>query len=151
MRTTGRAPMQRASATMRARAQWSRVVGSLSPSSAESGIDLRQSVTLPAYRANRIELPFRVELLPEPADENLDHVAVPVVVLLVKVIGELGFRDDAPSVDHQIFEQAGPERRELDPGVVHFPLAARGVQCNAAVHDHGRRVTGRAPDERIDA
>src|ERR1700749_5317876 len=55
-----------------------------------------------------------IQLFADAADEHLDGVGVAVEVLVVEMLDELGARDHAAGVVHQIGQQAILVRGELD-------------------------------------
>src|SRR5579862_6157803 len=59
-------------------------------------------VAEPAHRLDDVDRQF----LAQPPDEHLDGVGVAVEVLVVEVLDQLGARDDAIAVMHQILEHA---------------------------------------------
>ena len=54
------------------------------------------------------------ELLAQPADEDFDRVGIAVEVLLVEMLDDLGARDDAAGVMHQIGQEPVLVAGELD-------------------------------------
>src|SRR5688572_1830467 len=56
---------------------------------------------------------FGIELLAQAADEHFKHIAVAIVILLIEVFGEFGFRYHFAGMQHEVFEHLVFIRREL--------------------------------------
>src|SRR5690348_11707018 len=54
------------------------------------------------------------ELLAQTADEHLDGVRIAIEILVIKMLDELGARNDLALVMHEIGEEPEFERGELD-------------------------------------
>src|SRR5580693_5991599 len=68
------------------------------------------------------------ELLADAADEHLDGIGVAVEILVVEMLDQLGARDHASGVVHQIGEQAVFVGGELDRVAVDGDPAAAGIE-----------------------
>src|ERR1700720_4478949 len=68
------------------------------------------------------------ELLADAADEDLDRVGVTVKILVVEMLDQLGARDHAAGVVHQIGEQPVFVRGELDRIAIDGDPAAAGIE-----------------------
>jgi NADPH-dependent 2,4-dienoyl-CoA reductase/sulfur reductase-like enzyme len=102
------------------------------------GID--QSVAQTFFRDD----PVRADLSPQDADEHLDRIRIPLVILAVDLLGQLGARDDAAGMVHQIVEHLVLIGRQLHRRAVDGDLARGRVQAQVADFDGGRRVLGLA-------
>src|SRR5579871_1000048 len=58
------------------------------------------AITEAAYGLDQVGRDF----LTQPADENLDRIRVAVEVLIIEVLDQLGARDHAVAVMHEVFE-----------------------------------------------
>src|SRR5690606_26557369 len=56
--------------------------------------------------------PLAADLLAQSSDEDLDNIGIPVEVLVVDVLGQLGARDDSALVVHQVGQQPVFLRRQ---------------------------------------
>jgi NAD(P)H-hydrate repair Nnr-like enzyme with NAD(P)H-hydrate epimerase domain len=91
------------------------------------------------------------QLAPQPADEDLDRVAVAIEVLRVQVLGELAARDHRPRAVHQVGEQAELMARQRHGLAVHAHAATARVERQPTVLQQWRRQALRAPDQRAHA
>src|SRR4029078_12751204 len=78
-------------------------------------VRVREAVAEPADSLDEID----GELLAEAPDEHLDGIGVAVEILLVEMLDQLGARDDALTVQHEISEHAIFVRGELERSPVH--------------------------------
>src|SRR5215468_9327065 len=86
-------------------------------------IGQREQIAQAAYRLDHVD----AELLADATDEDLDRIGVPIEVLIVKVLDELGARHHAAGVMHQIGEQTIFVRGELDRVAIDRHAPGTGV------------------------
>ena len=70
-----------------------------------SALSQAESVTLASDRFNRFQGLLWVKLKPESAYKDFEDIAVPIIILCVKMLSQFCFRNDLPRMHHQIFEQ----------------------------------------------
>src|SRR6516225_9146494 len=93
----------------------------------------------------------RGDLLAQPADEHFDGVGIAIEVLLVEMLDELGARDDALVVMHQVGEQTILMRGQLDRLAIECHARGFGVEAQRTALDVALGVTGGAADLGTDA
>src|SRR5262249_39596230 len=89
-------------------------------------IGRRQQITETAYRLNDID----AELFANAPDEHLDRVGVAIEILVVEMLDQLGARDHASGMVHQIREQTVFVRGKLDGVAVNRDAAGAGIEAN---------------------
>src|SRR5215510_3868287 len=111
-------------------------------------IALREPV---AQAANGLDHIGR-DLFAQPSDEDLDGIRVAVEILLIKMLDELGARDDAVVVMHEVGEQPVFMRRELDRLAVQGNARRFGIETQGSTFDiapgMARGATHLGPDAR---
>ena len=70
-----------------------------------SALSQAESVTLASDRFNGFQGLLWVKLKPESAYKDFEDIAVPIIILCVKMLSQFCFRNDLPRMHHQIFEQ----------------------------------------------
>src|ERR1700722_1040417 len=83
-----------------------------------------EQIAEPAHGLDHVD----AELLADAADEDLDGVRVAVEILVIEMLDQLGARDDAAGVVHQVGEQAVLVRGELDRSAVDGDAAGARVE-----------------------
>src|SRR4029079_11237491 len=88
-------------------------------------VRVREAVAEPADSLDEID----GKLLAQASDEHLDGVGVAVEILLVEMLDQLGARDDALPVHHEISEHAIFVGGELDRAAVQRHPRGLGVKA----------------------
>src|SRR4029079_9194982 len=88
-------------------------------------VRVREAVAEPADSLDEID----GKLLAQAPDEHLDGIGVAVEILLVEMLDQLGARDDALTMQHEISEHAIFVRGELDRATVHRHPRGLGVEA----------------------
>src|SRR5262245_52355067 len=88
----------------------------------------REAVASAAQRLDRLVRVVGVELAAQAADENFDHVAVALEVLVVERLGDLRLRQHLARVQHQVLEQLVLEAREVELAVMDLDLLRARVE-----------------------
>src|SRR5260370_5123470 len=91
------------------------------------------------------------ELLADSADEDLDGVGVAVKILVVEMLDQLGARDHAAGVVHEVGEQPVFVRGELDRVAVDRDTAAAGIEAHRPADQLALGVPRRAAQQGPDA
>ena len=107
----------------------------------------RHAVTESAYRLDE----RRAEFAPEPCDEDLDCVGVPVKILRVYVLGKLRARYDPSVVVHQIRKHTEFMAGQLDGKPTHGDARVAYINSKRATPKFGLGEATGAANERSNA
>ena len=119
------------------------------PSSLSLSLSLFLSAHAISESAHRLDK-RGAELPAKPRDEDLDRVRIAIERLRVDVLGQLGLRDDAIAMMHQVRHEPELVAGELDRHAgPRDPRQAR-VERDRAAAELGLRMAGRAADQRPD-
>ncbi len=106
-----------------------------------------EQIAEPAHGLDHLD----VQLLAQPADEDLDGVGIAVEVLVVEMLDQLGARDHAAGMMHEIGEQAVLVRGELHLPAVDRHAARARVQHHRPAGQFARGMAGGAAQQGADA
>src|SRR3990167_10301151 len=63
-----------------------------------------EPITAATDRLDRLQFAFRIELLAQAADEDLQHIGITIEILLVNVLGQVGLGHQLAGMQHQVLE-----------------------------------------------
>jgi len=93
-----------------------------------------------------------VDFAAQTLDKHVDHVRLRVEIVIPHVLEDHCFRDHAPGVAQQIFEQRELARLQLNLLSVASHFAAQQIECEIGVAQGGWfHCLAGAPDERLNA
>src|SRR5690606_28249781 len=110
----------------------------------------REAVAAPPHGLDRLERAFRVELLAQAPDEDLEHVGIAVEVLLVDVLSQVGLRDHIAGVHHQVLEYFVLVAGQVDVPAMDADRLRCKVEGDRAALEHRLAPAGGTPHQGVD-
>src|SRR5215510_11264051 len=107
-----------------------------------------QRVAGSSHGAEQGVFPFPVDLAPQIAHVDVNHVALGIEVESPHVLGDHGTGQDAPGIAHEVLEQRVLPRGEGNPPLAPAHGAARGIEEEIAHAQHGPPGLAAAAQER---